>query len=328
MRDANHPHKLSQLDMGGAIKNSHDFEGQNLRVRDSVSVVQDFFTHYRVTYDNEMPTQVLYYLGTQPHISEVGVTGDTAGSLANKFFFLFDARTEQKYHVWYNVDGGGVDPSPVNSLPIEVAIQSNDDQIIVAEATSLYINDIAPRVFDARRIGSAIKITNKRFGQAPNTINGDTSFLISNTQGQQRLIEEVNITYNNSNPIWEGQELPGYKLNVFTGKFELGINPPDISVDFSPAVGGTPTIINVTLSLAGTEGSFVLPQDTTRFMIRSRQTAKLQFSYVAGQTNTNFLTIPKGANYSEEGLQVTSDTTVYIQSPSKPNIDVEITYWI
>ena len=319
--------QISQLDFGGVLRNSHDFEGQNLRVRDTVSAVQDYFTHYRASYNTEnLPTTITYFLGTQPHKTNVGVLGDSSGSLNNQYFIIYDATSDDQYYVWYNVSGGGTDPALVNATGIEVPIQTNDDSTIVAYATELAISSSASRIFDARRKGNTVLITTKKFGETSDSINGTTAFLISNTSGEEKLIEEVKITYNDNNPIYEGQELVGYKYNIFTGKFELLSNPPDVQVDFTPVSATEPTILNITLT-ANVENSFVLPENTNRFYVKARTFRRLRLAYEAGETATNYITIPFGTNYSEDGLQLDADRTVYLLSTTN-NVDVEIVYWI
>ena len=324
------PQEISQLDPGGVLKNVHDYDGQAFRVRDTVAAVQDYFTHYRVTYNvDDQPTQITYYLGTQPHITQVGTISDVAGSLNSRYFFLYEPVSDQQYYVWYNVSSGGVDPAIPNSIGIEVPISTNDDSTIVALATELAINaDVnGSRFFDARRINGSVKITTKRAGLTTDSIDGNTGFLIANTPGEEEIVEVVDISYNGDNPIWEGQELIGYKYNVFTGKFELLADIGNVNVDFTPVTAEDPFIVNLTLGVAGTESSIVLPVNTVRFVIRERRNGKLQFSWTAGQSGTTFFTIPRGNSYSEEGLQLVAPKTIYLQAPNKDNADIELIYW-
>jgi len=200
------PQEISQLDPGGTLKNSHDYFGQAFRVRDTVAAVQDYFSHYRVVYDgSDRPTQVEYFLGTQPHITQVGTTSDSAGSLNNKYFFVYEPISDQQYYFWYNVSGTGTDPNIANAVGVEIEIDTNDDSTIVALATELSINASAEasRFFDARRINGTVQITSKRAGKTTNSVDGNTGFLISNTEGSERLVETVDISYNGANPVWE-----------------------------------------------------------------------------------------------------------------------------
>jgi hypothetical protein len=325
------PQEISQLDPGGTLKNAHDYNGQAFRVRDTVAAVQDYFSHFRTTYDaNDRPTQITYLLGTQPHITQVGTTSDSSGSLNNRYFFIYEPVSDQQYYVWYNVSSGGTDPNIANSIGIEVPIQTDDDSTIVALATELAISNdpTASRFFDARRINGVVNITSRRAGLTTNSIDGNTSFLITNTPGEERTVEIVDISYDASgNPTYNGQELRGYRYNVSTGKFELLVQIDNVSIDFTPVTAEDPFIVNINLGLAGTEGSSALPIGTTRFMVRARTSARIQFSYTVGQSGTNFITIPRGNSYSEDGLQLVASKTIYIQAPTVDSVDVEILYW-
>lgn len=323
------PQEISQLDPGGTLKNVHDYNGQSFRVRDTVAAVQDYFSHYRAIYDgNDNPTKIEYFLGTQPHITEVGVSSDVGGSLNNTYFFVEDTISDKLFYVWYNVSGSGVDPNIPNATGIQVDIATNDDSAFVALATELFINSEAGLFFDARRKGNIVKVTTKRAGVADDSVDGTTGFMFTNTQGAEKLVETVCIDYNGSNPVWEGQELKGYQYNIFTGKFELVISGGNVNVDFDQVAGSDPTIVNLTTAVAGTETSFALPQNVNRFMVRARNSARLQFSFTNGQSATNFITIPRGTNYTDEGLKLNSSQTVYIQAPNKNNVDIEVIYWI
>jgi hypothetical protein len=324
------PQQISQLDPGGALKNSHDYNGQAFRVRDTVAAVQDYFSHYKVTYDaSDNPVQIEYLLGLQPHITQIATTSDSSGSLNNKYFFAYEPVSQKQYYFWYNVSGGGTDPNIADSIGVEIPIQTNDDSTIVALATELAINDdqVSSRFFDARRINGSVKITSKRPGLASSSVDGNTGFLIANTAGAQKIVQTIDIEYNGSNPIWEGQELIGYKYNVFTGKFELLVDVGDITVDFSPVTAQEPSIVNLTLGLAGSESSTVLPPNTVKYTINARGNGKLQFSFTSGQSGSNFITVPKGAKHIDKDLELVTNKTIYVQSPDKDNEVVEILYW-
>lgn len=105
---------------------------------------------------------------------------------------------------------------------------------------------------------------------------------------------------------------------------ELDINP-DGSINTVLKGATTPVIVNIAIPLANTEQSYALPADTKKFRIRARGNAKLQMSFVSGDSGTNFMTIFPGNVYEETGLDI-STTTVYFQS-SKASETVEILSW-
>jgi DNA-binding beta-propeller fold protein YncE len=97
------------------------------------------------------------------------------------------------------------------------------------------------------------------------------------------------------------------------------------------SVGGaaTPSIQNVTILTANIENMIVLPLNTKRFQIRVRDAvAKIQLAYTMGDSSVNYITIPRGCNYSEQDLNLTTlNRVLYIQS-NKNNIIIECMVWV
>lgn len=91
---------------------------------------------------------------------------------------------------------------------------------------------------------------------------------------------------------------------------------------FAIEVSTNVTITNLSATLANTEYSHALTSGLKQLIIRSRGRAKLQVAFVSGQSGTNFITIPGGANLSLEGLEFTGKT-VYVQANQASTI-VEI----
>jgi hypothetical protein len=211
----------SQYDPGLIVKEVHDFFGQNVRVSDVRSVVDKFYSHFRVNYNaSSLPTEVTYYRGTASHKTQVGVLADVSGSLNNKYFFIHSAPDSKKYHVWFNVDGGGTDPAPVNSTGIEIAIVSNDPAVVVSSAITLTINSLFKDLFLASRGGSVVEIITIGLGVTANSIDFNTGFVLVNTAGTQEIVSHLLIDYSGTDPIYNGEVLKDYRFNIFEGKFE------------------------------------------------------------------------------------------------------------
>lgn len=228
--------KLSDLDNSAVLRDAHSYPDHSIRVRDTISVVKEFFDSFTVTYNvNNLPTQICYYVGLNPHLTTIGARGDVGGDLNNTYFFIYEARSNKLFHVWYNVDSLGVDPAPVNSTGIEVTLNSNDTSALVAYATELTLN-LYPTYFTVSRTNSVLKITTVKLGEANSTLDVSTSFMITNTPGEKELIKKIDIPYIGNNPKWEGQELKSYSFNVFTGKFEKNLT---VDVDVSAETGDT-----------------------------------------------------------------------------------------
>ena len=102
-------------------------------------------------------------------------------------------------------------------------------------------------------------------------------------------------------------------------------NPFPVEATINLSNVDTPTIFNVTMATKGTEYSQLLPDNTARFILRARNNAKLQLSYISGQTDSNYLTIIPGNIYTVEAVKLTGKT-IYFQS-TKDNTIVEIVTW-
>lgn len=84
-----------------------------------------------------------------------------------------------------------------------------------------------------------------------------------------------------------------------------------------------PNIANVTLLLANTEYSIVLPSDTQRYLIKLRDpTVEFKLRFVSG---SDWITVPRGCNFSEDGLS-TSSLTLYVEALSANQV-VELVSW-
>lgn len=86
----------------------------------------------------------------------------------------------------------------------------------------------------------------------------------------------------------------------------------------------TRTVYNITLGTANTEQSQVLPADTKEYLIKSRGNAVLKLAFVATESGTNYITIPKNGVWVDSNF--TNSLTVYFQSPQSGDT-VEIVAW-
>lgn len=117
-------------------------------------------------------------------------------------------------------------------------------------------------------------------------------------------------------------------VRIGDGVEELAINP-DGSINVVAATGGAsnPLIQNISLLLADTEYTITIPSGTKKFAIRSRTgLPKMQLSYIAGQSSSNFITIYPGNIYTENDLLLQASINVYIQS-SKASQIIEVVSW-
>jgi len=212
---------MSNADPGGVLKNAHNPQKKSIDVSNIDVLVPEKFDRIAASFNiNEQPTSVSYYLGILPKITEITCNPDVSGSLNNKYFNLYSGRDEIKFYVWYNVNSVGVDPAIPNSTGIEIQLNTNDIDIIVAAATQLTLNS-RPE-FEVTRINNKIRIITREYGVTTNTSDVDTGFNIQTAQdGNEELIKNIQLTYSNNNPVYKGQELKNYIYNIYTTRFEF-----------------------------------------------------------------------------------------------------------
>jgi hypothetical protein len=329
----------SYADPGNVLKNAHNPGKKSLDISDIDTLVPEKWDRVEVTFNSDNnPTESIYYRDEFAEITEVICVDDNAGSLNNKYFILYSGRDQTKYHVWFNVNSGGTDPSPAGSTPIEVALNTNDPKEVVALATKQQIDNLDD--FTATVNLEVITITNEEKGLTTNSSDFNSGFSFRALQeGGEESVRTVTLTYSSDKyPIYRNQELYGYNYDVFSGKFILnnlakyettdGSGDPAINIvgDITLSQLSTPTIQNITAASASTEYNVVIPSNTKKYMIRNRNTGKIQYSFITGQTNTNFITIMPGNTIEETGLDLTSSLTIYFET-SKPNQIIEVLSW-
>jgi len=316
--------QMTQLDFGGVLRDVHSYPGHYLRVRDGLTLVQDHYDYLTVTYNGQLPTQVKYYVGTSYHETTVGMVSDVAGSLNNKYFFIYEGRSGRKFHVWYNVNGAGVDPAPSNSTGVEVAIATNEAAGVISYATELVLNSTLYReYFNARRSGASLRVVANKIGATDDSLDFSTSFTILNTQGASYLSQVVDIEYDGTDPLFDGQVLKGYYYDIYTGAFKKSVDVASSSSS-SATVG---TIANVAVVLANTEYSYTFPTGTKSFLLRDRDAdSKLRIAFVSGDTSSNYFTNYPGNIYPGKDLNTGSGFTIYFRS-NKANRVIEIESW-
>lgn len=92
-------------------------------------------------------------------------------------------------------------------------------------------------------------------------------------------------------------------------------------------VSSTPAISVVSLTLASTEYSYVLPANCRQFLVKLRGAAKLQVAYTAGQSGISYMEVPRNCFYAESDIKLTSTVTLYFQSPVAAQ-ELEVLTWV
>ena len=130
--------------------------------------------------------------GAQQSVS-VTTTGDTAGSLAGKYFTVNDANDDTVYYFWYDVSGVGTDPMVPGGTGIKVSINTNDSAATVATKTSEAVNTLVLSDFTSTVVGNVITINNINEGYTSPPGAGTSGFAVAViTPGQgQKLTRSV-----------------------------------------------------------------------------------------------------------------------------------------
>jgi hypothetical protein len=115
----------------------------------------------------------------------------------------------------------------------------------------------------------------------------------------------------------------------FTSGAKLKINSDgSINVSLPPVSATSASIQNIVLPTAGSEVGILLPNHTRKFQLKIRDNeAKLNIAFVATETSTNYITIPRGCNYSENDLDLTTINRVLYVRSDKSNAILECIAW-
>ena len=205
----------SQYNPEIVLKESADFFGQALRTIDARSVTE-YYSHFRAEYNTDNnPTKVSYYRGTKAYNTNISFTSATG--LEGKYFVLHSAPDNQLYIIWYKVNGIGIAPVVANAKYIEVSLTASDSAEIVAALTRVSLEFTG--LFSANRNGSSLSVLTSGLGFVDASFDVNTGFTITGTDGEQVLVEGLNITYLGTDPVYEGQVLYGYSFDIYSGKF-------------------------------------------------------------------------------------------------------------
>lgn len=307
--------KLSQFDPGEAIKSAHELQPHALRVFDVKSIVEEYYTRADITYNSYgSAIAANFILDKEQERTLITCIADSGGSLNNKYFHIWSAGDKTKYHVWYNVNGAGVDPAPISSTPIEIALMTGDAASVVALATKLTLALYDDFLIDTRTLPlNQFEVYNYDLGETSNTVDFNTGFTFTTAlEGTSEVVRHITLPYAGNRK---------YIYNEAEKKFEL------FDTSASSSVGVSPGIINSVAVLAATEYSISLPTGTKKFSIKCRQSnTDIKFSYLSGQSGTSYITIPRANEYENNNLLLDGALTIYYQT-NKPAATIEVEYW-
>jgi len=97
------------------------------------------------------------------------ITVESGAGMITGDYFTIDS-PDGDFYVWYNIDGGGGDPSIGGRTGVEVAILSTDTDTVVAAATQAAID--ARSEFSASVLGATVTVTNTTGGSVTDAADG------------------------------------------------------------------------------------------------------------------------------------------------------------
>jgi len=89
-----------------------------------------------------------------------------------------------------------------------------------------------------------------------------------------------------------------------------------------------PMVANQTLTVADTEYSYTLPNDTRSFFLRARNNRKIQVAFEEGTSGSTYFSVGEGITYYEDELYVSGGkpVTLYFQCAIAGEV-LEIVLW-
>ena len=155
------------------------------------------------------PVNVLWQIETA---EQVDYTGLVAASMGNSYWIIRSAKDATLYHVWHNLDAGGVDPAPVGSTPIEVAITTGDSATVMATAAAAAVDAIVAD-FDSSSTGAVVDVVRVpgAVGETTDTEDFDSGVVVTVcNRGKDfdlGLIQgDIELNYSPSNFIIQAQQ--------------------------------------------------------------------------------------------------------------------------
>lgn len=95
----------------------------------------------------------------------------------------------------------------------------------------------------------------------------------------------------------------------------------DVSISKDTTVS-TPSILNVSMPVPGTEYNTVIAAFTKEFSIKSRDGGTIQFAYIAGDSGINYITVPAGSVFTKSNIYSSSGITLYFQCNKITTLEV------
>lgn len=320
--------KNTQFDPGQVSKMAFSELKSAFRHYETNAILNDAYTHFiqEVNVDGK-PTKVTYYQASHPATDRLNVAADSGGSLAGTYFTLQEFITKKTHVFWFNVSGSGSAPG-IGDIEHEVVIATNDPASVVAFAVKGAIENTEEfYVKDSDLLTAYVDIEYYQFGETQAIDLGTSGFLSNRLiEGQSFEVGEVCLDYDSDgHPIYNGNTLKGLLYNAYTASFDVERDRLTVDVDMTPLIAKEPTIYNISMPVAGTEYSLVLPLDTKQVQAQI-QDHKGKY-YIKWASGGPVWTKKPGSTYEVSGLELDATNNILYFEGTKNNIVIEIITW-
>ncbi len=120
------------------------------------------------------PVNVLWRIEAS---EQIDYTGLVAADLGNSYWIIRSAKDAVLYHLWHNLDAGGVDPAPGGSTAIEVAVTTGDSMSVVATAVAVAVDAVSG--FDSSASDALVGVNRDVPGLVTDTADFDSGVAIT-----------------------------------------------------------------------------------------------------------------------------------------------------
>jgi hypothetical protein len=172
-----------------------------------------------------------------------------ADSLDGKYFKIYTAPDNHLHTVWFNLDGASAQPSVPNTHAyIEIPVQTGDDAALVCMAIKMTLDGLYSNYFYAfpNESYTKIEIITSQMGECSASDSGTTGFPMTQIDGKQDLVQDIEIEYQGNDPYYNGELLKGYQFDIYSGKF---VKNPIINIGPISTVTVTPSVDNNVVGL-------------------------------------------------------------------------------
>ena len=127
----------------------------------------------------------LVYTSTTLGAQTIALVNDVSGSLNNKYFLLNDAGDVNKYYVWFDINGAGVDPAIVGRTGVPITGATNATAATLGTAMASAIAALNSTNSFTTAGTSTVTVTNKVAGAFTAAVDGaaPTGFTFAQTVG-------------------------------------------------------------------------------------------------------------------------------------------------